>query len=161
EQLAEAGCQRLACLLEGCEQFAEHARGSLFQRSLRPQPRVAVVAARRPRKAAGRGGWWRTTPTSAAIAKTPCVMSICGSVGSGFRRRRLRLLLLLEVDAHAVEDAVDEPARVRGGEAFPELDGLVDGHLRRDVVAVPELEDRHPEHVSVHCCHPLQVPIAR
>src|SRR5262245_7526741 len=59
----------------------------------------------------------------------------------------------------AIEQAVDEPARLLGTELLGDLDGLVDRDLRRHVGIPQELVDREPQDVAVDDRHALDVPV--
>src|SRR3990172_8430131 len=64
-----------------------------------------------------------------------------------------------ELFVDPIQDAVDEPAGLLGAELLRHLDGLVDGHLGRDVRRPEQLEDAGAEDVAIHHGHPLQVPV--
>src|SRR5262245_46245657 len=59
----------------------------------------------------------------------------------------------------AVEDAVDEAARLTGPELLGDLDGLVDDDLGRGVGAPAELVDREAQDVAVDDRHAVEVPV--
>src|SRR5215470_730723 len=61
----------------------------------------------------------------------------------------------------AIEQAVDESARLLGPELLGDLDRLVDRDLRRHLGRPQELVDRQPEDVAVDDGHPLEVPVLR
>src|SRR5262245_38820235 len=66
-----------------------------------------------------------------------------------------------ELFVNAIQQAVDEPARLLGAELLGDLDGLVDRDLRRHVRRVEQLVDRKPENVAVDDGHPVEVPVLR
>src|SRR5438034_11281739 len=61
----------------------------------------------------------------------------------------------------AVEDAVDEAARLARAELLGDLDRLVDDDLRRRVRAPAELVDGETEDVAIDHGHPVEVPVLR
>src|SRR4029077_14173788 len=73
-----------------------------------------------------------------------------GGLGSGSGR-------LLFVDA--IEDPVDEAARLVGAELFRHLEGPVDRHLRGPPGAPQQLEDALPEDVAIDHRHALELPV--
>src|SRR5689334_19148087 len=73
-----------------------------------------------------------------------------GGLGSGSGR-------LLFVDA--IEDPVDEAARLVGAELLRHLEGLVDRHLRGHAGAPQQLEDALPEDVAIDHRHALELPV--
>src|SRR5207253_3878619 len=64
-----------------------------------------------------------------------------------------------ELLADAVEDAVDEAARLLGTELLCDLERLVDRHLGRHVGRPQELVDALPENVAVHDRHAVEAPV--
>ncbi len=58
-----------------------------------------------------------------------------------------------------VEDSVDKSSRVFGTEFLANLDGLIDGNLRRDILAVAKLVDCHSQNVSIDLGHPTHLPM--
>src|ERR1051326_2034647 len=70
---------------------------------------------------------------------------------------RLRGRPQLAMDA--IENAVDEPARLRGAELLGDLDGLVDHDLGGRLRAPAHLVAGEPQDVAVDGRHPLEVPV--
>src|SRR5262245_28543425 len=77
------------------------------------------------------------------------------------RRRRRTLAGGPELFVHAVEDAVDEPARFLRAELLRDLDRLVDHDPGRRLAHPQELEDTLSENVAVDDGHPVDVPVLR
>src|SRR5882724_1623868 len=64
-----------------------------------------------------------------------------------------------EFFVNAIEQAVDEPARLLGAELLGDLDGFVDRDLRRHVRHPQELVDGEPKDVAVDDGHPIEIPV--
>src|SRR5687768_14467225 len=76
---------------------------------------------------------------------------------TAYRTSSLRRRTELAVDA--VEDAVDEAARLPRAELLGDLDRLVDDHLGRRFRAPAKLVHREAEDVAVHDGHAIEVPV--
>src|SRR2546425_2767888 len=102
-------------------------------------------------------------------------VSACGRASSRTARRASRLPWISDrmayrtargsgrgpqLFADAVQNAVDEAARLFGPELLGDLDGLVDGHLGWHL-AGQKLVHRHAEEVTVHHRHAIQLPVLR
>src|SRR5215470_4728976 len=64
-----------------------------------------------------------------------------------------------ELLVNAVEDAVDETARLPGAELLRDLDGLVDGDLGRDLALLEQLVHGEPQDVAIDDRHPVEIPV--
>src|SRR5690606_10624082 len=100
----------------------------------------------RSSRTSSRSGWWLHS-TCAAMASLP--PSKRGPKRSG----------LLQRHGHAVQQPVDERARGLAAKGLRELDHLVERHLPRDVVPVPELVDAQAQDVAVDAAHAVQAPV--
>ena len=58
-----------------------------------------------------------------------------------------------------VEDSVNKSSRVFGTKFLANLDGLVDGNLRRDILAVAKFIDCHSQNVSIDLGHASHLPM--
>lgn len=61
----------------------------------------------------------------------------------------------------SIEDPVDKAAGFFGPEAFPQVDGFVQGHLGRNVITIAEFKGGETKQVAVNHRHSLQSPILR
>src|SRR3972149_1679317 len=63
--------------------------------------------------------------------------------------------------ADSVQHAIDEPARFSRAELLRPLEGLVDGHLGRDLDHPEQLENALAQDVPVHHRHAIEIPVLR
>lgn len=61
--------------------------------------------------------------------------------------------------SNLVEDSIDKSSRVFGAKFFANVDSLVDGNLRRDILAVEKLIYCHSENVSIDMGHAAHLPV--
>ena len=76
-----------------------------------------------------------------------------------FGRRLYEFSPFLQFPKDVVQNPVDEGAGVRTPKSFSQVDGLIDGHLGRDVRAVKHLEKGDPQDVPVHDGHAFDAPV--
>src|SRR5215472_1515649 len=62
---------------------------------------------------------------------------------------------------NAIEDAVDESARLLRSEFLRELNRLVQNHLTRKVIAMRELPSAEAQDIAVHAGHAFDTPVGR
>jgi hypothetical protein len=60
-----------------------------------------------------------------------------------------------------IEDSIDESSRVFRAESLPDVDRLIDSHLRWDVVGAKELIDSYPKDASIDPRHAAHFPVLR
>lgn len=70
---------------------------------------------------------------------------------------RLRDRLFLD----SVEDTVDKAAGFLGSKSFPQVNGLIQGHLGGNVITVTEFKGGKTEQVPVNDSHAVQAPVLR
>src|SRR3990172_12113272 len=113
--------------------------------------RIQSTQPRRPR-GTGSSARRNRSITSASSSSSGSLASRISISGGGF-------LAGAQVEADLVQDAVDEGTGFLTAVQLRELDGLVDGDLLRDVVAVEKLVGGQAEDVPLHQGDPRETPV--
>lgn len=65
----------------------------------------------------------------------------------------------MQCDVDAIQNAVDEGRGLLCTEFFSDVDGLINGDLCRNIIAIQQFINGHPYDVSIHPRHPAYLPM--